>query len=773
MPKVEERVTINNTSELQHHFDSTLPALQLVESEDTWQKIEKSLIKLEVITKSGGYKYELFPSLFKSVAQPVINSLLSERTKLSGTAADLLNSVAPRLGDRFESLVNVFVPPLLLSCARTNKVALVRAKKCLLLIAKHCKLISLLPHLREASKDKSITARAVSVEVTLMLLESIENKDRIGKRVTDLETIIKGTATDRDPEVRQWCKKVFELYIDTWPDRVLDFTSTFTPTTRRYLAPAKGSSATTMASARLSPPPAARRQQQQPKEHVVKLKATTSKPRTHLAPISVNATPTTITPLASKQTKAASKVQRVSSAETVDIIPAASRKASGSAPIINPQEEKQRAILRAELLKQATGTPSQSVAARLALEKFEYQMKKSQQLEVQEEEAAPEHRETDRMLFNVAMSKKQSPRKGPSRVIVVAPSNAIRKVSKGAAASTSAQCSGSSRLQPKKVEAEEPDVFRSRPIGNVRALQTISTSSPKVSSSISRGLGAREKLLGPSMRAGNASGKLLSSRSLQGVKKGSSSSSSSSTLKIDVGKENIPPGSMLALIAEPPSESASPQEEVVHEHEIADKPVSNLKAAIASAPIANLQEVCEPIQVSEIEDNAAKELLPISRAITPSEDTLKEDAAKIEPVADESDKVQRADGLKETSVDAALIPLPPSPEVDSEVEIETPLSDWTLMSAALQEDMPTSAPAESNDKIQGPFMSTPLRQPPSAMQYKTVISSLSSPLRAISQVASKEAAVEAVQFSPKKKKSPSTPSAHLRKIFSIVASRKM
>lgn len=221
MPKVEERVVIGSAQDLQYHFDSLLPALHLTETEDSWQKIEKSLVKLEVITKSGGYKYDGFPLLFKSVAQPIINSLLSERTKLSGTAADLLNSVAPRLAERFEALVHVFAPPLLLICARTNKVALVRAKKCLLLIAKHCKLPSLLPHLREGAKDKSQTLRMVSVEVTLMLLEAIECREKIGRRVADLEVIVRGTATDRDPEVRQWCKRVFEVYVDRWPERVL------------------------------------------------------------------------------------------------------------------------------------------------------------------------------------------------------------------------------------------------------------------------------------------------------------------------------------------------------------------------------------------------------------------------------------------------------------------------------------------------------------------------------------------------------------------------
>lgn len=146
--------------------------------------------------------------------------MLSERTKLSGTAADVVNSVAPRLAERFESLVPIIVPTLLQICARTNKVALARAKKCLLLIAKHCRLPSLLPLLREGARDKAQTLRIVAVECSLLLLESQESKERIGKRVADVETIIRGAATDSNPEVRQWSKKVFELYVARWPERV-------------------------------------------------------------------------------------------------------------------------------------------------------------------------------------------------------------------------------------------------------------------------------------------------------------------------------------------------------------------------------------------------------------------------------------------------------------------------------------------------------------------------------------------------------------------------
>ncbi|KAN0060036.1 hypothetical protein ACQY0O_008009 [Thecaphora frezii] len=229
------KITITSAHELHAHFTELAHLLSVPETEDTWQKLDCALAKLQAITKGGATKFPHYVSQLKQLSQPIINSLLSERTRLSGTAGDLINSVAPRLADRFESLVNVFVPTLLLICARTNKVAVKRAEKSLHLICKHCRLASLVPFLKEAARDKSQGLRAVAMGCMLTLLESTE-KAKLSRRILDIEASIKGGATDPNPEVRQISKKAFELYIAIWPERVELFTKPMTPTIRRYLA---------------------------------------------------------------------------------------------------------------------------------------------------------------------------------------------------------------------------------------------------------------------------------------------------------------------------------------------------------------------------------------------------------------------------------------------------------------------------------------------------------------------------------------------------------
>ncbi|PWN39027.1 hypothetical protein IE81DRAFT_295457 [Ceraceosorus guamensis] len=212
---------VSDNASLRHHFDDLSIALAEPETESSWQRLDRALLTLEAITKGGAYKLEEYVPRLKAIAHNICDALLSDRSKLSGTAADLLNSVAPRLADRFDSLVSSFLPSLLQLCARTNKVQHTRARKTLLLIAKHCRLSSLLPLLRESSRDKSNALRSACVECAAVLLESCEgDAGRIGRRVAEVELLVKNSATDANVEVRGLSKRLFGTYVILWPQRV-------------------------------------------------------------------------------------------------------------------------------------------------------------------------------------------------------------------------------------------------------------------------------------------------------------------------------------------------------------------------------------------------------------------------------------------------------------------------------------------------------------------------------------------------------------------------
>lgn len=540
-------------SDVNFCFSQIAPALHLRETEDSWKKIDQALNKLEEITKKGAYKHDVYTSLIKENGLPIVSALLSERTKLSGSAADLIMSLAPRLAGRFDPLVSTFVPPLIQICGRTNKVAIARAKKCLILISKHCRLPSLLPYLREGAQSRSSTLRNISIEVMLNLLESAENADAsFGRRVGDIEHVIRLTATDRDPEVRQWCRKTFDLYIVQWPGRVTDFTAAFTPTTRKYLAI---SSARTMDAENKRPTESAPsasasafKQYRKPLQRVQPITSarTPSLDRGPLDKLSAAidtrserkpyTESTEKVGLSGKASSSELRAAKAGRARTASKTESHSARKKTAAPTVVVSEtpssvaifeaamepasedlevEKERATLRAEVAKMSSTTPSRGIAARLALQHFEMR----HQAPNGQADGKPRAALT---AFAVAASKKSSPRRMPARVPrphapieqqkardtsqegLVMPQRIAIRTQEGSTAYNTSPVKTSSVVLTDSVNKRpcSPDVFDSRPIlkdgqprWNVSGSANRTVHSKKVSTT-SRGLSAKSHLIG-------------------------------------------------------------------------------------------------------------------------------------------------------------------------------------------------------------------------------------------------------------------------------------
>jgi hypothetical protein len=349
--------------------------------------------------------------------------------------------------------------------------------------------------------------------------------------------------------------------------------------------------------------------------------------------------------------------------------------------LIDPVEEKRLVSLRADLLKQATGTPSQGLAARLALEQFEFHLrKKSQKLGADDPFQQDENH--DPTPFNIAMAKKQSPlKKAPSRIIV-APPPTVRKLSNEAIKPAQRIISTVNARVEKKEEQE--DVFRSRPI------EKNPSSTSKITSSISRSLSAREKLLGPSVNATNRAKSNANSKSIAGSKK-------TGPKVVDIGKENIPPGSKLSAIVA----SNTPAKSRV---------MTNVQPRL---PVAKQEKERELEQEQEQETNAAPAIL--EEAATDVREELRNGR--------EEEEV--ATFVRETSPSLGAGPI--ERYRDNERE-ESPLGDWSKIAESLLSDVPLSASKTASNVRSGPCMSTPIRRPLGALQDNYHLHSQSSPI---------------------------------------------
>jgi hypothetical protein len=542
------------------------------------------------------------------------------------------------------------------------------------------------------------------------------------------------------------------------------FTSSFTPTTRRYLALPKTSltaPAKPVAVQKAHVTPSFKRSDPSQSHHtstaaipslpIHKASHTTSKQHSstsHVASTSQAQRSNKARPAAKEHSSAPSSTAS-SSRSTQPVISVTEAKQSAPKPAVESEDDRRRAELRAEILKQATGTPSQSIAARLALQQLDFQLFKSQKASAATEGEQHEvvQRQTDRALFNIAMAKKkQSPQKMPSRIIVVAaPSTTSQKAlgSTSKPAQRIVSASSSSGKAKKAEEDEEPDVFRSRPI------------STKMTSSLSKGLSAREKLLKTSSSL-KATSSPLANRGIKGAR---STPRKKTALKVDIGKENIPPNSELASIAQSAQMEVpeAPRGRIAPSVLIAGT-VATVEVSRISRPAVSDEQASEVEEVLEVpahEEEKSVEAVESDIILEMPSDVKNENTPVVET---EAVTAAPSSNMDETAIiehDDKSTPIPASSEKDS------PLNDWNEVATSLpseklckeeeEEEQSTPLISPDNDNLSSPpqrvviapFMSTPARKTLGEI-HQNIVSplSLSSPLLGKAQLRSKSIAAK-------------------------------
>lgn len=216
------------------------------ETEENWDRMERAFLVLASVVRGGAYKLDAdFMPGVRTIARATTNAvsihvyqllgeldvlkywfkMLSDRSRLSGTAVELLTVIGARLGAKFEPLIPLYIPAVLKLCTRSGKIYVNRAQNCLKLFAAYCRVPSLVTLLKESIDDKSVTLRfAVTDALHDLLSTSVrDGLPRKGKWVEDVEIIIKTAATDASPETRKMCRRAYVSYAQLWPERVNEY----------------------------------------------------------------------------------------------------------------------------------------------------------------------------------------------------------------------------------------------------------------------------------------------------------------------------------------------------------------------------------------------------------------------------------------------------------------------------------------------------------------------------------------------------------------------
>ncbi|KAG2145952.1 clasp N terminal-domain-containing protein [Suillus bovinus] len=227
----------NSPANLNAELEAVRGKISLEETEESWDKIEQGIVQLTQCCNNGGCDFttEMVAGI-RSLSRPINHAMNSERSRLSGSAIELVNALLAGLGSLFEPLVSLFMPTLLGLCGRTNKVFTGRAKACILAAIENTQLPSILPYLADSLTQKSASLRLVAAEGVLACLNCFNPPDiERDTRARLIEDIIKLTARDASADVRRVGKLIFEAYKALLPDRVESFITPLTPVIKKYL----------------------------------------------------------------------------------------------------------------------------------------------------------------------------------------------------------------------------------------------------------------------------------------------------------------------------------------------------------------------------------------------------------------------------------------------------------------------------------------------------------------------------------------------------------
>lgn len=161
------------------------------EDEVTWSKLDKIFIKL----REELCEYDECKLFVDNSLDLLLRSILSERSKLSGTSLNLLKKLFEILKHEMTNITNILSVLLKLS-GRTNKVVYTRAHDTLVYI---CQYIDLIQYQKILIEHYNSTNKNIRLGTIKMILESNSISEK-------LSNLIEKAKTDPSVEIRSICK---------------------------------------------------------------------------------------------------------------------------------------------------------------------------------------------------------------------------------------------------------------------------------------------------------------------------------------------------------------------------------------------------------------------------------------------------------------------------------------------------------------------------------------------------------------------------------------
>ncbi|KAG0092859.1 hypothetical protein BGZ93_008129 [Podila epicladia] len=215
------------------------------ETEHNWAAKETAIKNLGTACHSGIAQNHEYIQFIKNHRKALAESLLTERTRLSGTACELVEKLATAMGRDFgPQCADLFTGPLLKVCARTNKVMVTRAVKALTSMI-NAGAISVLPKTCAAFTTPNKAQRIACINLIASSVSQFSPQE-LEPHLSVLEPVLKEGVQDAAPEVRDTSRKSFKVYAVKFPERSTVLTSTLPGNVLKYLLPDTRSTASSL-----------------------------------------------------------------------------------------------------------------------------------------------------------------------------------------------------------------------------------------------------------------------------------------------------------------------------------------------------------------------------------------------------------------------------------------------------------------------------------------------------------------------------------------------
>ncbi|KAI1310557.1 hypothetical protein EDD11_003699 [Mortierella claussenii] len=223
-----------------HDLDNVLSQS---ETEHNWAAKEAAIKSLGAACHSGISANAEYVNFIKNHRKAFNESLLTERTRLSGAACELVEKLSTEMGRDFGlHFPDLFTGALLKVCARTNKVMVSRAVKALNSMINAGSLATL-PKACQAFATNNKSLRIACIGIIASCIAQFSSQE-LEPFLAAFEPVLKEGVSDAAPEVRDTSRKSFKVYAEKFPERSQMMTATLPGNVLKYLLPDTRSSAT-------------------------------------------------------------------------------------------------------------------------------------------------------------------------------------------------------------------------------------------------------------------------------------------------------------------------------------------------------------------------------------------------------------------------------------------------------------------------------------------------------------------------------------------------